>query len=240
MTLTTSMTNSLNKSPRPWLPPGIAKVAKKSRTTIHRMHFTLACAPKTSTHQSPTVLKPPLLASLPAQDHQPDTLVQGWRLRWRRRAVVRSTGKHAAFRACLRVTVKKSGGPSGGPPFSYEQVRLRCLDLLDLGDECGQRRFPRRHQAIVGDLENRSFGVLVDGDDDLRALHAGEVLNGAGQGDREVELGRHDFSGLADLQIVRHHAGVASGAAGTESTAEQVRQLFQCLEICGLLHSAAA
>ncbi len=33
--------------------------------------------------------------------------------------------------------------------------------------------------AVVGDFEDRGVGILVDGDDGVRALHSDEVLNGA-------------------------------------------------------------
>src|SRR6478609_3898495 len=44
-------------------------------------------------------------------------------------------------------------------------------------------------QAVVGDLENRRLGVLVDGDDDLAVLHAGQMLDGTRNADREIQLG---------------------------------------------------
>ena len=43
-------------------------------------------------------------------------------------------------------------------------------------------------EADVGDLEDRRFLVLVDGDDDLRILHAREVLDRARDADRDIDL----------------------------------------------------
>src|SRR3546814_14048296 len=57
-------------------------------------------------------------------------------------------------------------------------------------------------EAEVGDLEDRRVLVLVDGDDGLGILHAGEVLDGAGDADGDVEFGRDDLAGLADLIVV--------------------------------------
>src|SRR6478752_7295613 len=57
-------------------------------------------------------------------------------------------------------------------------------------------------EAVVGDLEDRGVLVLVDGDDDLRVLHAGEMLDGAGNAAGDVELRRHHLAGLADLPVV--------------------------------------
>ncbi len=56
-------------------------------------------------------------------------------------------------------------------------------------------------EAVVGDLEDRRVGVLVDRDDDLRALHAGEVLDGARDADRDVELRRDGAPRLTDLEL---------------------------------------
>src|SRR5258707_11795708 len=41
-------------------------------------------------------------------------------------------------------------------------------------------------QAVVGDLENRRVLVLVDRDDHLGVLHAGEMLDRAGDADRDI------------------------------------------------------
>src|SRR6185295_19809340 len=96
------------------------------------------------------------------------------------------------------------------------------------------------HQSVVGDLENRRLAVLVDGDDHLAVLHAGEMLDGAGDADGNVELGRHDLAGLADLVVVRHEAGIDRGAAGADRGAELVGDLFQEREVGAALHAAAA
>jgi hypothetical protein len=58
-------------------------------------------------------------------------------------------------------------------------------------------------ETVIGHLEDRSFLVLVDGDDDLRVLHAGEMLDRARDPDRDVEVGSDDLAGLADLPVVR-------------------------------------
>src|SRR6185312_17289978 len=66
--------------------------------------------------------------------------------------------------------------------------------------QLGERGVQFRHdleqipdQAVIGDLKNRRFFVLVDGDDDLGILHAGEMLDRAGNADRDVEVGRDDL-----------------------------------------------
>jgi hypothetical protein len=107
-------------------------------------------------------------------------------------------------------------------------------------DEAGDGVLPLGDEAVVGDLEDRGLLVLVDRDDDLRALHAGEVLDRAGDGDGDVELGGDDLAGLADLQIGGDHAGVGGGAAGPEGASEEVGQLLEDLEVGALAHAAAA
>ena len=110
-----------------------------------------------------------------------------------------------------------------------------------------QRRRQLRHdleqvadQAVIGDLEDRRLLVLVDGDDDLAVLHAGQVLDGAGDADGDVELGRHDLAGLADLVVVGHEAGVDRGARGADGGAELVGERLEHLEVLARAHAAAA
>src|SRR5436853_2781529 len=71
-------------------------------------------------------------------------------------------------------------------------------------------------QADVGDLEDRGVLVLVDRDDDLAVLHAGEMLDRAGNADRDIDFRSDDLAGLADLVIVGRIAGVDRGPAGAD------------------------
>ena len=75
----------------------------------------------------------------------------------------------------------------------------------------------------------------------LRVLHAGEMLDGAGDADGDVEVGRHDLAGLADLVVVGHVAGIDRGARGADGGAELVGdRLDACCEVLADLHAAAA
>src|SRR5262245_26551457 len=40
--------------------------------------------------------------------------------------------------------------------------------------------------AVIGDFEDRSFGVFIDGHDGARAFHPDNVLDGAGDADGQV------------------------------------------------------
>ena len=110
----------------------------------------------------------------------------------------------------------------------------RLFELRQDGEEVAD-------EAVVGDLEDRRLLVLVDGDDDLRVLHAGEMLDGAGDADRDVELRRDDLAGLADLPVVRRVAGVDGGTRCADGGAELVgdRQ-DDFLELLGRAERAAA
>src|ERR1051326_1175479 len=94
--------------------------------------------------------------------------------------------------------------------------------LAELLGELGKRLEQVGDQAVIRNLEDRGLFVLVDGDDHLGVLHAGEVLDGAGDADRDVELGRHHLAGLPNLPIVGSIAGVDRGARGADRGAELV------------------
>src|ERR1700681_2360295 len=71
-------------------------------------------------------------------------------------------------------------------------------DLGEFRRQFRQRLVKGGDQPVVGDLEDRRLFVLVDGHDDFRILHAGEVLDRARNADRDVKLGRNNLAGLAN------------------------------------------
>src|SRR5262249_6642780 len=93
-------------------------------------------------------------------------------------------------------------------------VSLFFQQLLELVGERGHHLEEIRHDAVVGDLEDRRLRVLVDRDDDFRRPHAGEVLNRAGNAEAEVELGRDRASRLSDLEAMRPPSRVDRRARG--------------------------
>ena len=98
------------------------------------------------------------------------------------------------------------------PDLSDGSSALSPALLGELLLELGQKSEEVAHEAVVGDLEYRRLLVLVDGDDHLGVLHAGEMLDGAGNSDRDVEVGRHHLARLTDLPVVRGVARVDRGA----------------------------
>src|SRR5262245_56400927 len=94
---------------------------------------------------------------------------------------------------------------------SKSTLRIACLLELDIEFRKDGKKIA--YEAVVGDLEDRRVGILVDGDDHLGIFHAGEMLDGAGNADGDIELGRHHLPGLTDLVVVRHVAGIDGGPA---------------------------
>src|SRR5262249_19136409 len=95
-------------------------------------------------------------------------------------------------------------------------------------------------EAVIGDLEDRRLLILVDSDDDLGILHAGEMLDGARDADGNVQLRRDDLAGLADLIVVGNEAGIDRRAGGADRGAELAGDAFDEMETLGRLHAAAA
>ena len=111
-----------------------------------------------------------------------------------------------------------------------------CLQLFD----------HRRHDleqiardAVVGDLEDRRFGILVDRHDRARALHADDVLDGAGDAEREIELRRDRLSRAADLPIHRQPARIADRTRRRDLGAERLGQLLRERDVLFALDAAA-
>src|SRR5690348_13514358 len=98
----------------------------------------------------------------------------------------------------LDVSRGKRGGAAWSP--AAPKSRSHGLDASYLGNQRGNGLKKVLHEPVVGHLEDRSLGVLVDGHDDLRPLHSGQVLDRARDSDGNVELGRHHLARLPDLQ----------------------------------------
>ena len=100
-------------------------------------------------------------------------------------------------------------------------------ELAEFGFEFRHRLEEIGDEAVIGDLEDRRFLVLVDRDDRLRIFHAGEVLDRAGNADRDIDFGRNDLAGLADLIVVRRITGIDRGTAGSDAGAELVGERIE-------------
>src|SRR5688500_1458654 len=104
--------------------------------------------------------------------------------------------------------------------------------------ESGQELEQVAHHAVVRDLEDVGVRVLVDRDDHLARRHAREVLDRAGDAERDVEVGRDGLPRLADLLLVRAPPGVGHRARRTGRGAEGVGQLLEELPVLRALEAA--
>src|SRR3954463_11735993 len=119
--------------------------------------------------------------------------------------------------------------------------RWSAFDLGQFRLKFRQRLIEVGHQSIVGDLEDRRLLVLIDSNNHLGVFHPGEMLNGAGNSDRDVKLGRDHLAGLAALPVVRRIAGVDRGARGADAGPQLVRcGLDVFAEVVAALHGATA
>src|ERR1700712_4723544 len=77
-------------------------------------------------------------------------------------------------------------------------------------------------KAVIGDLEDRGFLVLVDRDNDLGVLHARKVLDRAGDAAGYIQLRCDDLARLPDLPVVRGVSRVDGRARCTDRGSEFV------------------
>src|SRR5689334_18739217 len=91
------------------------------------------------------------------------------------------------------------------PGLAAWRSTLALADLLGGG---GQDLVQVADHAEVDELEDGCLLVLVDRDDGLGGLHAGAVLDGAGDAGGDIQLRGDSLAGLPDLVGVRHPAGV--------------------------------
>src|ERR1041384_2443946 len=90
--------------------------------------------------------------------------------------------RRISVRACVSALMGRFPSISSFPDFN----------LAELGSELRHRFEQVGDEAVIRNLEDRRLFVLVDGDDDLAVFHAGEMLDGARDADRDVELGGDD------------------------------------------------
>src|SRR5258708_6372960 len=123
--------------------------------------------------------------------------------------LARPARRHARCRApSARRRRCRYGGSRRPAPWPARPGRS-LLALPELLVELRQDLEQIANETVIGDLEDRRLLILVDRDDDLGILHPGEMLDGARDADRDIELGRDDLAGLADLEVVRHKAAIA-------------------------------
>src|SRR5882724_12957387 len=93
--------------------------------------------------------------------------------------------------------------------------------------------------AVVGDFEDGSVGIFVDGDDGAGAFHANNVLNGATDAESEIKFWRNGLAGAADLAFHGEPAFIANGAGRGDLAAESFGESFSLGNIFGGFDAAA-
>lgn len=94
--------------------------------------------------------------------------------------------------------------------------------------------------TVIGNAENRGFGVFVYGDDDPGLAHARQMLDSAADAAGDVKLGGNGFARLPDLERVVAISGIARAARGADRAAERSRERLQRLEARRAANASAA
>src|SRR3954451_23586624 len=117
-------------------------------------------------------------------------------------------------------------GLNGLPACTWEAVKDSAFSLLDLGSGLREDVEDVPDDAEIRDLKDRRLGILVHGNDDLGCLHAGLLLDGAGDARGDVQLRGDGLAGLPRLGVVADPAGIRGRPGGTHGSAERICQLF--------------
>src|SRR6476469_2757615 len=94
-----------------------------------------------------------------------------------------------------RVRIQLLTGPSCLLACCRRAPRLGALGLLDLLNQGRDDVEQVADDSIIGNLKDGRLGILVDGDDGSRTFHAHNVLDGAADAERQVELGSDGLAG---------------------------------------------
>ena len=106
-------------------------------------------------------------------------------------------------------------------------------------DESGDDFEEIADNSVVGYLEDRRIGILVDRNDALRSLHAHQVLNCAGDADSHIQLRRHGLARAADLPLHGEPAIVADGPRTGQFGAQGVGKFLDHRDVLGFLDASA-
>src|SRR5215470_4023347 len=128
-----------------------------------------------------------------------------------------------------------------GRSFCTRPVESSLLsELADGLCQFGNHLIEIRDQTVICNLEDRRILVLVDRDDDFGVLHAGEMLNCAGDADRDIKFRSDHLAGLPDLPVVRRISRIHRGARGADAGTELVGKRLDIFgEILAALHRSS-
>jgi hypothetical protein len=90
------------------------------------------------------------------------------------------------------------------------------LNQLDFFGQFRNRLEEILFEAVIRDLENRSLGIRVDGNNHLRVLHSAQVLYGTRNSTSDVKVRCDYLARLAYLPVVGAKSGVDRRTGGTD------------------------
>ena len=105
--------------------------------------------------------------------------------------------------------------------LAADRLSLRLLDRLG---KSGNDFEEVAHGSNIGDLEDRRIGIFVDRDDEVRTLHAHEVLDRSRDSRGDVELRGHDLTRGAHLIFVGKPTRIDDGARSAQGAAQCIRE----------------
>lgn len=114
------------------------------------------------------------------------------------------------------------------------------------------------NESVVGNLEDGCLRILVDGNNDLAVLHAGNMLNGARDTHSDIQLRCNNLACLADLSstpsalcrqartathlhVIGYKARIHRRTRRADArTAKRIRKILQQLEVLAAAETATA
>ena len=123
-------------------------------------------------------------------------------------------------------SMDKKRAPIDSELFYHSDSRndVRITSYLQLPDHLRDDIKQVTDKADIRHLEYRCVFVFVDRDDDLGVFHARQMLDRAGDADRDIYFWGYDLAGLANLIVIGHKARVHCGAACANACAKLISQ----------------
>src|SRR5438094_8383554 len=113
-----------------------------------------------------------------------------------------------------------------------------ALQLLDLFRKHRQHFEEIADDSIIGNVEDRGFGILINGHDGLGVLHSNQMLNRSGDAHGDVKFRSHSLTGRANLTIDRQPLCIADRSRCREIATENFSQFLCESQVVFTLNSA--
>ena len=106
-----------------------------------------------------------------------------------------------------------------------------CFCFFDLLGKNRNDLVQVAYYAVIGNVEDRSRLIFVDGNDDVGLFHTSHVLDGSGDTDGKVNMGTNSLTSLSNLKILRLPASVYNCTGAAYGAADGLSQLVEDLEV---------